>query len=68
MAGWTHSGNYCKACDKYCSDEDYCESCKEHIGVCNTCGEEYDRRDLSAVAKHEHRGLKVYTENFGVKK
>ena len=52
-----HNGNYCKRCGKFCFDEKYCEPCKEHIHVCNTCGEDMDYSDLQDVFKHEHKDI-----------
>jgi len=57
MTYWKGIGNYCKSCDRYCGDDDYCSDCIDHINVCNECGEYYDMRDLGEVFKHEHKGL-----------
>lgn len=36
MASWTHTGNYCKLCEKFCGDEEYCERCKDIVNaLCN---------------------------------
>lgn len=57
MANCTHDGNYCKRCGKFCFDEKYCETCKEHIMTCNVCGEDMDKSDLQDVFKHEHKNI-----------
>ena len=60
-------GNYCKRCEAYCFDEDYCESCKEHIMECSICGEDMDKSNLASVSEHEHKGLNTDINVVGKK-
>ena len=53
-ASYRH-GNYCKACETWCGDDDYCGTCEEYIFVCDTCDEEFDSRIPDEVEKHKHK-------------